>query len=253
MIHSLVGWNRTSVPRLKQHTGVLKLERGYLKKLAVMEKLLKLIYDHNLQSWSEDAKNAFEEAFVKEGRYPERARKAVQIRAPKFTEEDNVPFATLIEPSNPTSGPYGGMSIGLFPVDSQPCLIALGTGTTGLHPDESILAKPGHARKAKAICEAVNKREKRFAAWAKHDPTRNDLMLPLNVSSDFSAYESPLKRYGKDVHAIYRPSDDTKATAFALKAFMDMYFEERGFSVRADSRVESEDIRKEYLQAMSAA
>src|SRR5436190_12006798 len=115
-----------------------------------MEKLLKLVYEHDLATWSDEAEKAFSELFGSgTGRYSERARKSVQIRAPKFRGEDeNVPFATLIEPSNPTSGPYGGMSVGIFPVEDAPCLIALGTGTTGLHPDEAILARPGHARKA---------------------------------------------------------------------------------------------------------
>src|SRR5688572_1882360 len=82
----------------------------------------------------------------------------------EVSDESNVPFSTLIEPSNPSSGPYGGMSVGIFPVEDAPCLIALGTGTTGLQPDEAILARPGHARKANAICEAINRRESRFAA-----------------------------------------------------------------------------------------
>jgi 5-methylcytosine-specific restriction protein B len=213
-----------------------------------MERLLNMVYEHDLKSWSEEAKEAFEELFGGNGRYPERARKAVQIRAPKFTEEDNVPFATLIEPSNPNSGPYGGMSIGLFPVEGEPCLIALGTGTTGLHPDEAILAKPGHARKAKAICEAINRREGRFAAWAKHDPTRNDLSVPDNVAANFASYAAPLKRYGKDVHAIYRPSGDRARTDFVLKAFFDLYFAERGFPTLVRHEKESRSIQDDYFR-----
>ena len=84
-------------------------------------------------------------------------------------------------------------------------------------------------RKAQAICEAINRREKRFAAWAKHDPTRTDLAVPENVARYFEPYAAPLKRYGKDVHAIYCPNSDRAATEFVLKAFLDLYFEERGF------------------------
>src|SRR5258707_15355858 len=115
-----------------------------------MEKLVDLVYKHDLTTWSDEAKAAFEGLFGSGGgRYSAQAGKSIQIRAPKFRGEDeNVPFATLIEPSNPTSGAFGGMSVGLFPVEGAPCLIALGTGTTGLHPDEAILARPGHARKA---------------------------------------------------------------------------------------------------------
>jgi 5-methylcytosine-specific restriction protein B len=220
-----------------------------------MEKLLKLVYEHDLATWSDEAEKAFSELFGSgTGRYAERARKSVQIRAPKFRGEDeNVPFATLIEPSNPTSGPYGGMSVGIFPVEGAPCLIALGTGTTGLHPDEAILARPGHARKAKAICEAINRKEKRFAAWAKHDPTRNDIQVPENVASSFEAYNGPLKRYGKDVHAIYKPTDARDPAAFALKAFLDLYFEERRHFPLAEHKEEADAIRSEYFRYLMPA
>jgi 5-methylcytosine-specific restriction enzyme B len=217
-----------------------------------MKKLLDLVYKHDLATWSAEAEAAFDEIFGGGGgRYQERARRAVQIRAPKFRGDDeNVPFATLIEPSNPTSGAYGGMSIGLFPVDDAPCLIALGTGTTGLHPDETILARPGHARKARAICEAINKREKRFAAWAKHDPTRNDLAVPENVAAGFESYSGPLKRYGKDVHAIYKPTADRGATEFVLKALLDLYFEERGYFTLKNYETEAAQIRSEYFRCL---
>jgi 5-methylcytosine-specific restriction protein B len=215
-----------------------------------MNKLLDLVYNNDLTTWSDRAGKAFTELFGSgTGRYSERAGKAVQIRAPDFHgDEENVPFATLIEPSNPTSGPYGGMSIGIFPVHGVPSMIALGTGTTGLHPDETILARPGHARKAKAICEAINRREKRFAAWAKHDPTRNDLAIPENVASSFDEYNAPLKRYGKDVHAIYKPTDSREATEFALKAFLDLYFDERGHSPLSGYKEEADRIQREYFQ-----
>ncbi len=215
-----------------------------------MQKLLNLVYEHSLDTWSEKADEAFKELFGAAGRYPERAGKAVQIRAPKFSAENNVPFSTLIEPSNPKSGPYGGMNVGLFPVDGAPCLIALGTGTTGLHPDEAILARPGHTRKAKALCEAINRREGRFAAWAKHDPTRTDMPIPENVAASFDAYSSPLKRYGKDVHAIYGPSSDRHSADFALRAFLDLYFEERGFTPLAAHKEDADNIRNEYFRCL---
>ncbi len=62
----------------------------------------------------------------------------------------------------------------------------------------------------RAICEAINRRENRLAAWAKHDPTRNDLPIPENVASSFEAYRTPLRRYGKEVHAIYQPTNDRR-------------------------------------------
>jgi 5-methylcytosine-specific restriction protein B len=216
-----------------------------------MEKLLNLIYKHDLSTWSEDADDAFKELFGgATGRYPERAKNAVQIRAPKFNDENNVPFSTLIEPSNPKSGPYGGMSVGIFPVEGAPCLIALGTGTTGLHPDEAILSRPGHARKAQAICEAINKREKRFAAWAKHDPSRNDLTVPGNIVSQFESYAANFKRYGKELYVLYQPTNKRDATTFALKAFLDLYFEERGYVPLKGHQDDYESIRSEYFSCL---
>jgi len=51
-------------------------------KVTTMEKLLNLVYKHDLSTWSEDAEEAFKELFGgATGRYPERARNAVQIRA----------------------------------------------------------------------------------------------------------------------------------------------------------------------------
>ena len=116
-----------------------------------MKKLLNLLYEHNLTTWSDDAEAAFKELFGSAtGRYAERAEKSIQIRAPKFQDENNVPFATLIEPSNPKSGPYGGMSVGLFPVEGEPCLIALGTGTTGSTSGRSDPRAPGSCSKSQS-------------------------------------------------------------------------------------------------------
>jgi 5-methylcytosine-specific restriction protein B len=215
-----------------------------------MEKLLALVYSNDSENWSKNAVDAFLELFgTSTGRYPERARKAVQIRAPQFRgEEGNVPFATLIEPSNPNSGRYGGMSVGVFPTTGKPSLIALGTGTTGLHPDEAILSRPGHARKVKAICEAINHREKRFAAWAKHDPSRNDILVPKNVHAEFSDYAGAIDRYGKELYALYKPTNDRLATQFALKAFLDLYFDERRQSPLAEHEKDAEAIRDEYFR-----
>ena len=112
------------------------------------------------------------------------------------------------------------------------------------------LRGPGHARKAQAICEAINRREKRFAAWAKHDPTRTDLAVPENVARHFEPYAIPLKRYGKDVHAIYCPNPDRAATEFVLNAFLDLYFEERDFGPLKSHLNNYEAIRAEYFQCL---
>ena len=51
-----------------------------------MEKLLKLIYDHDLSTWSEKADEAFNKLFGgSTGRYPERARHTeCEFRCPQI-------------------------------------------------------------------------------------------------------------------------------------------------------------------------
>src|SRR5258707_13949843 len=84
------------------------------------------------------------------GRYPDSAKRHVTLRAPAPSEDGEgiVPFAALIHPSNPSTGPYGGTSLAVFPGDHTPWLISLLVGTNGLAPDEEILGRPRHARKA---------------------------------------------------------------------------------------------------------
>ena len=58
--------------------------------------------------------------------------------------DDGVPYAGLIHPDNPTSGPYGGTSLVWFPTRDHGSLLSLVVGTRGLAPDEGILTRPGH-------------------------------------------------------------------------------------------------------------
>jgi 5-methylcytosine-specific restriction protein B len=120
------------------------------------DKLLNAIQQKGYSNeWPQKFKAGFDELFGSDGgRYADNARRQVTLRAPAPSEdsEGTVPFAALIHPSNPSSGPYGGMSLAVFPGNDAPCLISLVVGTNGLAPDESVLGRPGHARKTKAIC-----------------------------------------------------------------------------------------------------
>src|SRR4051794_27725472 len=75
-------------------------------------------------------------------RYPKSVLKETQIRdAYALAREDvdaGVPWAGLINPDNPTSGPYGGTSLVWFSGETL-TLIGLGVGTRGISPDEGIL------------------------------------------------------------------------------------------------------------------
>lgn len=135
-----------------------------------MEKLLDLIHAGQLTDWTQRCRDAFDELFGSAGgRYPERARQSVTLRAPEFRSgSGGVPFAALIDPSNPDSGAYGGMSFVIFPMEDRPALLSMVIGTQGLNPDEEVLGRPGHGRKVAAICNWLNKQYGRgkMVAWA---------------------------------------------------------------------------------------
>jgi len=180
--------------------------------------LIKLIHSSTQDSWSERSKVAFEALFGSpEGRYPKPAAKSVTLRAPEMSADSGVPFAAYIHPSNPPSGPYSGLSFVIFPVPDAPSLVGLVVGTQGLSPDEAILGRPGHARKAQAISSWLNREygSGSFVAWAKQDPTRTDLSVPDDVKQAWPMYKSVFDRYGKEMYALYRPTSSQPGTEAA--------------------------------------
>lgn len=214
-----------------------------------MNELIDIIHTPGTENWAERNRKAFAELFGNEGRYPKRAGESVKLRAPEYQGESNVPFAAYIHPSNPDSGAYGGMCFVIFPIAEGQCLIAMGIGTQGLNPDENILGRPGHARKVAAICSWLNKKHGsgEVIAWAKQDPARVDLDIPAILNERFSEYNAVFKRYGKVLYSIFAPTADNNATVDAVKAFLDLMFEERGYNTLANSKEDSEKIRSEYF------
>lgn len=211
-----------------------------------MERLLSLIHEPGVENWKERCTQAFEELFgVGSGRYPEKARSTVSIRAPGFKEDSGVAFAGLIHPSNPDSGPYGGMSFVIFPSKDAPCLVAMGIGTQGLSPDEDVLGRPGHARKVQAICSWLNKQygKSKMVAWAKQDPVRTDIDVPDNIKKLFAQYTPVFQRYGRVLYGIFAPDQNRSATKDAVSAFLDLNFEERSHYPLTAYKDDSERIR----------
>jgi 5-methylcytosine-specific restriction protein B len=215
-----------------------------------MNKLINLIQSLEIEKWTERSKSAFDELYgAKNGRYQEKARNVVTLRSPEIKQDKGVPYASLIHPSNPDSGAYGGMSFVIFPVPDAPCLIAMCVGTQGLSPDEEVLARPGHGRKVTAICNWLNKKYGKgsLVAWAKQDPVRVDLDVPSTIKRLFTNYNSVFDRYGKVLYGFFVPNSNNAATADALKAFLDLMFEERGIYPLKSASEESEQIRLEYF------
>jgi len=216
------------------------------------DKLLSAILERRYsKGWPDQFNEGFEALFGSDGgRYPDNAKRQVTLRAPAPSEESEgiVPFAALIHPSNPSSGPYGGTSLAVFPGEDASCLITLVVGTNGLAPDEAILGRPGHARKAAAICAWLNHGKRKLVAWAKNDPTRLDQRIPVQVAEAFGKYDAALRRYSNVLYAIYAPGSDKNETSVALTAFLDLMFEERGVKPLARYEPEAREIQARWFR-----
>jgi len=215
-----------------------------------IEPLLKIIYGEAKVPWKEANERAFEALFGEGGRYRAAAKDAVTLRAVEFSGDSGVPFAAYIHPSNPASGPYGGMSFVIFPALEQPCLVAMVVGTQGLAPDETILGRPGHARKMQAICAWLNKQcgHGQQVAWAKQDPTRVDLDIPVPIKRLWSPYQKVFERYGKVIYAAFRPTAERESTRLAVTAMLDVLFEERGYKSLKQYSNDAEGIQAAWFE-----
>ncbi|MDO8431750.1 MAG: AAA family ATPase [Candidatus Binatus sp.] len=215
------------------------------------DKLVSAILERGYSNaWPEKFKAGFEAIFGGDGgRYPDSAKRHVTLRGPAPSEDKEgiVPFAALIHPSNPSTGPYGGTSLAVFPGDDAPCLISLVVGTSGLAPDEEILGRPGHARKAAAVCAWLNSGQRKLVAWSKHDPTRLDQRIPSEVADEFGNYSRAIGKYGHVLYAIYEPGSDKNQTLGALTAFLDLMFAERGIGPLTRFEADAHEIRTRWF------
>lgn len=218
--------------------------------LMSLSELVDVIYSTSLENWKERNERALSALFgATTGRYRQAAKESVALRSPAFSPEAGVAYAAYIHPSNPNSGPYSGLSFVIFPSIEGRCLIGLVAGTQGLAPDEAILGRPGHARKARAICTWLNAQfgHGKQVAWAKHDPTRTDIALPDALHKEWPEHEAALKRYSREMYALFAPSGDRHATEQALTALLDLFFEERGQVPLSQYKQSSDDICKAWL------
>lgn len=222
-----------------------------------LDALLDLIYNPSDGDWGERNQSAFDALFGSpSGRYPVAAQKTMMLRAPAIDVEEGVRFAAYIHPSNPRSGPYSGLSFVVFPVSGQDaCILGLGVGTQGLVPDESILGRPGHARKAQAIANWLNKTAGAGSqvAWAKQDPTRTDISVPAELRQKWSAYKAVFDRYGREMYLLFTPTQDRKETHNAIAAILDLVVGERGFEPISGAKTDSDRLRSEWFDCLMPA
>ncbi len=175
-------------------------------------------------------------------RYPKACAKDAQIRVAYALAQDDsdggVPWAGLINPDNPTSGPYGGTSLVWFPGESS-SLIGLGVGTRGIAPDEGILTRPGHRRRVSALRRLLSKVG--VTAWSKADPAALALSVPKAFTSKLPEFGNTFNRYSKEMYCVAQVPSDPDMAEKVLTAFLDLYAYERGWTpLRAFEREVSE-------------
>ncbi|HUA35587.1 MAG TPA: AAA family ATPase [Candidatus Binataceae bacterium] len=218
------------------------------------DKLLDLIFEQNYsKDWPEKAEQGWNALFGSpNGRYPANTKESkFQIRNPRAPENsDFAPFVAFINPQNPKSGAYGGMSVAIFPGVDRSALITFVVGTNGLAPDEVILGRPGHSRKVRAICDWLNAEfgKGKRVAWAKYDPTRTEQQLPKEVRGDFPKYNQTLEKYGSFIYGMFAAFDDRRSTLDGLTAFLDLMFDERGITPLGPHLSEAEQIQTQWFR-----
>ena len=99
----------------------------------------------------------FGERYQKRHLVPTTIRDAYTLATEPGDGGAGVPYAGLINPDNPTSGPFGGTSVDWFPSEHG-SLMAFVVGTRGLAPDEGILTRPGHRRRIIALRRYLTQR-----------------------------------------------------------------------------------------------
>jgi 5-methylcytosine-specific restriction protein B len=142
--------------------------------------------------------------------------------------EDGVPFAALLHPDNPSSGPYGGFSLAWFP-SSEGSLMTLVVGTRGLQPDEGILTRPGHRRRVAALRRHLTSQG--VTAWAKADPASIGVKMPTQTRELLGdSFNKAYGRYGDVIYvAAPVPTNDPPKARLVVQAFLDLYAFERGW------------------------
>jgi len=161
-------------------------------------------------------------------RYQKKSQTAVRDAYSLADGGEKVPYAGIINPDNPPSGPYGGTSVVWFPRDGS-SLIDFVIGTRGLAPDEGILTRPGHKRRVTAL--------RRYLArlgvdtWVKHDPSALGAAVPKTARDKFPGFEHVFNRYGAELYASAVVPKDLEKARVVVQAFLDLYAFERGWQI----------------------
>lgn len=178
------------------------------------------------------------------GRYQKRHLQGMMLRDAYGLANDadgaGIPWAGLVNPDSPQSGPYGGASVVWFPSKENGSLMGLGIGTRGISPDEGLLNRPGHRRRVAALRRQLAKEG--FEVWSKPDPANLGVSVPKTVRLRFPGFEKTFARYGNEMYLVAQvPTNPAKARR-VVQAFLDLYAFERGWQPLKEFQEEFEQL-----------
>jgi len=168
----------------------------------------------------------FGDRYQKRHHVPTAVRDAYALAA---DGEEGVPYAGIINPDNPPSGPYGGTSVVWFPSRESGSLIDFGIGTRGLAPDEGILTRPGHRRRITALRRYLARMG--VDTWVKHDPSALGTSVPKTARDKYPGFEHVFKRYGAELYACSVVPRELDRARAVVQAYLDLYAFERGWQI----------------------
>jgi len=152
-----------------------------------------------------------------------------QIRVNLQKKEDVASYAGWITAeNNEKSGQYQGTSFVWFPGEGgSVAVLVIGTG--GFGADTSILGRPGHGRRLRALS-----RLSRGRIWVKPDLLDITNEVPAVVSQKWPEIAAALKSYGRFIYAatVVRSQED----ALAVADLLDLFFHEHNTPLTGDAR-----------------
>ncbi len=168
----------------------------------------------------EAARTLLNEVYSERYHSADHHQRAYQIRVNLQAKADSASYAGWITSNNPETGPYSGTSFVWFPGDGGSVAVLV-IGTDGFGNDVSILSRPGHARRLKALS-----RMHRGCIWVKSDLLDTASEVPSTVTAHWPEITAALKNYTHVIYAAVPVRDVTAAEPIA--DLLDLFFDEHG-------------------------
>jgi 5-methylcytosine-specific restriction protein B len=151
-----------------------------------------------------------------------------QIRVNLQKKSDVASYAGWITAENPASGPYQGTSFVWMPSEKGSVAVLV-IGTDGFGADASILGRPGHGRRLRALSRIHKGR-----IWVKPDLLDIGSEVPPATTKEWPDISTCLKSYSRVIYAAVSVQGIEDETAVA--DLMDLFFHEHGTPLTAKAK-----------------